>query len=165
MIVCDSIIANKAYDNDDNSYKDSDVRAWLNAEFYNTAFTDLQREIILTTTVDNSVSSTGTATNPYACEDTDDKIFLLSHKEVTNTDYGFVSRDSASDSAREMNPSDYSRATGAYVSDAGTGYWWLRSPNYSDKTGARYVYGGAADYSYYVSFVNCGVVPALRIMI
>ena len=91
-----------------NNYKYSKIRAWLNATFYETAFSELQREIILTTTVDNSVYSTGYDTNPYVCEDTEDKIFLLSYREVTNSEYGF-----SSSSDREMQTSDYSRATRA----------------------------------------------------
>ena len=173
LILCDSIIANMAYDGYDsgrfsNSYKESDVRAWLNSEFYSTAFNDLQREMILTTTVDNSPSSTGYSYNEYACENTDDKIFLPSYKEVTDGDYGFSSGAASYDNARGMEVSDYARATGAWMSVGttyyGNGYWWLRSPDYYSKNDVRRVNsdGYIADY-YHVTNADLGVVPALRI--
>lgn len=34
-----------------NNYAESTVRKWLNETFYNTAFSELQKQIILTTTV------------------------------------------------------------------------------------------------------------------
>ena len=64
LILCDSIIANHNYHHTSlsttidgqtvyaNNYKYSDIRAWLNDEFYNTAFGDLQQALIQTTEVD-----------------------------------------------------------------------------------------------------------------
>ena len=171
FILCDSIIANKAYDADnDNNYANSDIRAWLNYEFYKTAFGELQQAIIQTTVVDNSVYSTGYSSNPYACENTSDKVFLLSYREVTNSAYGFASSYSTYDMARRMLTSDFSRATGAYMSTDssyyGNGWWWLRSPSDNGSYSARYVnrYGGVDDRNY-VSYVNYGVVPALNLML
>lgn len=161
FILCDRIIANKRFDDDSNNYKDSEIRAWLNGTFYETAFDDLQKALVNTVTVDNSVASTGYSENQYACEDTSDKVFLLSYKEVTNADYGFSSS-GQSDTARQMTVSDYARATGAYMY-YGNGYWWLRSPFYNSSFSARGVrYDGYVnDYSVYGT--NFGVVPALQI--
>ena len=168
LILCDSIIANKAYDaGSNNNYANSDIRAWLNDEFYKTAFGELQQALIQTTEVDNSVYSTGYSSNPYACENTFDKVFLLSYREVTNSAYGFASS-STYDTARRMLTSDYSRATGAYMdtrsSDYGNGSWWLRSPDGNDSYYARGVdLIGYAAYSDLVSGDNGGVVPALNL--
>ena len=168
LILCDSIIANKAYDSSNNNYANSDIRAWLNDEFYKTAFGELQQALIQTTEVDNSVYSTGYSSNPYACENTFDKVFLLSYREVTNSAYGFASSSSTYDTARHMLTSDFSRATGAGMSTEssyyGNGWWWLRSP-YSNYSGnARYVHHyGNADYSNSVLYGSRGVVPALNL--
>jgi uncharacterized repeat protein (TIGR02543 family) len=78
-----------------NNYKESEIRAWLNDQFYNTAFNTLQQAIILTTNVDNSLASTGDTSNPYVCASTNDKIFLLSRAETRNTSYGFSSIESS----------------------------------------------------------------------
>ena len=171
FILCDSIIANQAYNaTRDNNYKDSDIRAWLNDQFYTTAFSDLQRELILTTTVDNSVASTGYASNPYACENTEDKVFLLSYAEVTNGEYGFSTDPWGIDMARRMETSDYSRATGAYMntdaSTYGNGCWWLRSPYSGNSIIARYVYSnGFAGNGNDVSSAVYSVVPALWVVL
>ncbi len=169
LILCDSIIANKRFDDSSNNYKDSEIRAWLNNEFYRTAFNSLQKDLINTVLVDNSAAATGNSSNSYACEDTSDKVFLLSYKEVTSPAYGFSADYRDSDTARRKQVSDYARATGAYMvtssSYYGNGYWWLRSPNHYDGSSARGVnYGGNIyDYNRSVYYVNSGVVPALQI--
>ena len=171
LILCDSIIANMAYDAGYNiNYAESDIRAWINDNFYKIAFTELQREVILTTTVDNSVYSTGYSSNPNVCEDTKDKIFLLSHREVTNSAYGFESSYFISDTARIMQTSDYSRATGVWMSTDssyyGNGYWWLRSPYSSNRGYARNVrLDGSAHGISDLRNAEDGVVPALWINI
>ena len=81
-----------------NNYKYSTIREWLNEAFYNTAFTDNEKELIQTTTVDNTAKSTNpdtfttefnNGTNEYACSNTQDKVFLLSEQEATSSMYGF----------------------------------------------------------------------------
>ena len=170
FILCDGIIANKAYQRYNNHYSISDIRAWLNDEFYKTAFGALQQALIQTTEVDNSVYSTGYSSNPYACENTFDKVFLLSYREVTNSAYGFASSSSTYDTARRMLTSDYSRATGAHMSTEssyyGNGRWWLRSPNNNFYDWVRYVdYRGyaAGYYGSYSHYNSNGVVPALNL--
>ena len=168
FILCDSIIANKAYDSSNNNYEDSDIRAWLNDEFYKTAFGELQQALIQTTEVDNSVYSMGYSSNRYACANTFDKVFLLSYREVINSNYGFSSNNNELDEARRMLTSDYSRATGAGMdmssSYYGNGWWWLRSPSHDYFLNACYVYSyGYAGYNYLVDYDNYGVVPALNL--
>ncbi len=167
LILCDSIINNKAFDATSNNYEDSEIRAWLNDQFYDTAFTDIQKELIQTTKVDNSLYSTGDSTNNNVCEDTLDKIFLPSYEEVFDGSYGFDDAVLSLDTARRCVPSDFSKASGAGVYVDGTeyygnGYWWLRTPYNSSTNEARYVsYGGGVTYEMDVKWTNYGVVPAL----
>ena len=176
FILADGVIANHYYHHTNssttiegetvyaNNYKHSDIRAWLNREFLNSAFGEVAQSLIETTEVDNSAYSTGSSSNPYACENTFDKVFLLSLREVVNnSEYGF-----SSDTARRMTVSDYARSTGAYMNTSssyfGCGYWWLRSPYYKNFYSARYVdRDGKADNVYYVFGDYYGVVPALNI--
>lgn len=165
LIVCDSIIANKAFDKSSNNYAKSDIRAWLNGEFYNTAFNDLQKELFLLSIVDNSIKSTGYRKNEYACENTTDRIFLLSYQEANSKQYGFSETE---DKAKQKSVSDYARATGAYMNTGssyyGNGWWWLRSPNDFDSYYARSVaYDGRIDHYGSVKSTSVGVVPALQI--
>lgn len=183
LILCDSIVTNMAYQLDctydngtwcttangapegtyQNNYKYSEVKRWLNEVFYQTAFTELQRGIMLASTLDTSTECIITSSN----EHTDDKIFILSHTEVNSDMYGFSSDYDAFDTARQMPTSDYARAKGAYVETLsyyyGNGVWWLRSP-----------YGTCSDIVYVVSsngYANgasntgCyyGIVPAMYI--
>lgn len=119
-----------------NNYELSNIRKFLNDNFYNTAFNDLQKTLIEETTVDNSASSTGYSSNSYACNNTKDKLFLLSYSEATSSAYGLNSN-----SARQAKGSDYAKCQGLYVySSTGYSCWWLRSPDYQ--------------YAYYAYFVN-----------
>ena len=106
--------------------------------------------------------------NPYACENTSDKIFLLSYEEVTNSAYGFATDYSEYDTARRMQTSDYTRATGAWMftsdSYCGNGWWWLRSPTSNNDYDARGVGSDGRVYNnFYVPGSDGCVVPALQI--
>ena len=183
FILADGIIANHYYHHTSssttiegetvyaNNYKHSDIREWLNGEFLNTAFGEVAQGIIETTEVDNSVYSTRYNSNLCACENTFDKVFLLSRREATNSEYGFSS-DYDDDTARQMTVSDYARSTGAYMFQSwkgfDCGYWWLRSPYGGDSYNASHVdYYGRADSDYFGSVYkgDYGVVPALNIIL
>lgn len=143
-----------------NNYKYSTLREFLNNGFYNAAFTTAQQNAILLTDVDNSASTTGNSSNPYACENTQDKVFALSYKEAVNSSYF------ASNAERQLKVTDYAKATGAWFGTGvyeNVGYWWLRSPNYSGDDSAYGVYSDGNFYSGSVNFTISGVVPALQI--
>lgn len=162
FLICENIIVNKGIDDDSNNYEESEIRAWLNGEFYNIAFSELQKLLLETTLVDNSEESTGEIPNEYACADTNDKIFLPSYFEVTNEDYGFVD-----DEDRLRVSSDYTRANGV-VAIYETGPWWLRSPStwnlIEEELGNSHIsQGGGTGYAFSVNANQGGVVPALTI--
>ena len=164
FILADGIIANHYYHHTNssttidgetvyaNNYKHSDIRAWLNGEFLNSAFGEVAQSLIETTEVDNSVYSTGYSSNEYACENTFDKVFLLGCREVVTV---------------QMMVSDYARSTGAnmYTSGRyfGCGEWWLRSPYSFHGYLARRVHEGGIDGFYDVQYGDSGVVPAMNI--
>ena len=189
LILCESIIDSQHYYRTDsnrtidentiyaNNYEYSDIRAWLNETFYEAAFNDLQKALIETTTVDSSARSTNpnnnantfnSGDNTYACNNTQDKIFLLSEQEVTNSSYGFSSDYAYKDTVRRKQNTDYAKSQGCGTSIstdyAGNGYWWLRSPHYiySD-CACPVIYDGRACGTDYVGGTSGGVVPALQI--
>ena len=175
-----------------NNYKYSQIRAYLNGldyyydtsstettkktdytgkGFLQTAFTQSAQALIAETDVDNRKETTGysegTYATKYACENTTDKIFLLSESEVINSDYGFAAYDSSGKgNARIRFPTDYAKANNVdLLSDDGYGgSWWLRSPSYTSSSNVRIVYYHGYAY-YYDSVHNTtrGVVPALSI--
>ena len=89
--------------------------------------------------MDNSAASADNISNCYACEDTEDKIFLLSVKEAINSEYGFA-KTLTEDSARRKNITDYAKSQGARTCREdpykGNIFWWLRSP-YDYPSGVR----------------------------
>lgn len=115
-----------------SNYKYSDVRKWLNTDFYNSAFA-LNNSHIETTNVDNSAATTISDTNTYICEDTQDKVFLPSYKDYTNSSYGFYKAMGATET-RYSKTTDWTRARGVSLATqtgeyAYNGYYWTRSPD------------------------------------
>ena len=144
--------------------------------FLQTAFTSSAQRLIATTTLDNSAASTNPAsnasewisgTNDYACDNTSDKIFLLSEKEATTSDYGFTEYNQYGEgNSRIRVTTDYAKANYAYQ-DATAGYggwWWLRSPGCDYSYYARNInFDGCADLYIIGGSRDGGVVPALSI--
>lgn len=93
------------------------VRKWLNSDFLQAAFTDWQQELIPTVTVygENNYLYETLAGPP-----TQDQIFLLSMEEAL--DYFWYGDE------RLCLPTPYAIANGAWTSDLGYCYWWLRTP-------------------------------------
>ena len=151
-----------------NNYEYSDIRTWLNDDFYDSAFA-LGNEHILTTTVDNSASTTDSDSNSYACNNTQDKIFLPSYKDYINSNYGF-STFTNSDNTRYCKTTDWARARGAYYYTSNgayqyNGYYWTRSPSsYSSYYAWDVDFDGGFDHDY-VDFTSGSVRPGLSITI
>ena len=137
-----------------NGYKASENQSeidYSNKNFIDTAFSTAQKNAIKTTKVENRnnihYGSAGQGGN-----DTSDKIFLLSEREVYNTDdakkYGFVLDGEVYDEARRCKCSTYAYAMGTWrnIEDSeynGNTLWFLRSPGgscYGDVT-AVYDFG------------------------
>ena len=158
-----------------NSWGTSSLRAWLNDKFYEVAFNETEKKMIKETQVVN------TEKNPiYGTyyRDTEEKIFLLSLKEVTKTEYGYDTNTYAYDVSRRCIPTKYAIAQGStYDKDdvqtskeKKTCWWWLRSAG-NDTSGGYFAdhavtvqYGGSiyltgeSTYEY-----GMGVRPAMWI--
>lgn len=128
-----------------NNWEYCFLRGWLNETFYNEVFNNLQKEIIKTMKLDNSARSSNpneypkyygygenAGKNKFAdqCKDTDDKIFLLSLRDITTTAYGFKKDVLAEDSARNLQASDFAKLHGAPMNTNDKKYvtWYTRSP-------------------------------------
>lgn len=156
-----------SYKNYASDYETSSIRKWLNNDFYNTAFTDSEKNEISTTTLNNDGYYTSIGFTGYKkldSNETKDKIFLLSYNEVRNSNFGFNSSSLAYDIARRAKGSDYAKSQGLWVSTSssyyGNSYWLLRSPGYSSYC-CNVDYNGIS-VNYYVYCADYGVRPALR---
>lgn len=137
----------------------SSIKEWLNNDFYNTAFSDSEKSQIGTSYNENKSAYSST----YDSANTSDKIFLLSYNEVLNSNYGFSSRSSTSDTARQLKSTDYAKCQGCVtLTYTGNSWWRLRSPRHSSSTADVNSDGGASDF-YSVSHTYYGIVPAFKI--
>ena len=93
------------------------LRKWLNSDFVNSAFTDDEKEAILTTSV---VAHKNSFFKVKSGENTNDMIFLLSTTEVKQ--YLKYKTD------RKCIPTDFAVANGVQSNAAGNCNWWMRTP-------------------------------------
>ena len=145
-----------------NDYETSNIRRWLNEDFYNSAFTDDEKEEISITTLNNDI------TNVWgeffeSSNATNDKVFLPSSKDIHNSDFGFKSH-----ADRMAESSDYAKCQGLYVwrenasSWDGNSDWILRAPieNYCQ---IRCIRVSGYDESMWVTEGDDGIRPALKL--
>ncbi|MBO4704282.1 MAG: SUMF1/EgtB/PvdO family nonheme iron enzyme [Spirochaetaceae bacterium] len=148
------LIAHRYNENGNDAYNVSGIRSYITGDFYNTAFTSALKAMIATTTVDNT-----------DCDPTEDKVFLLSNAEATNSDsYGFASDGSTNDSLRVRKPTEFAMASGVETDQSDVnkgGNWWLRSPG-SVNTKMLVTNTGSITQNYgWEPSVAGGLVPAL----
>ena len=141
----------------DITWETCSLREWLNDEFINTAFSEIEKTMIPTVTVsaDKNPNFSTAPGNP-----TNDKIFLLSDIEVKK--YLKIKRGSI---AKRCKPTEYAIFNGAYVDESsGDCIWWLRSPCASQSSaGAITRFGITLGYGYGVNANKVSVRPAMWI--
>lgn len=210
---CDDTIWRDPHKDSPSNYKASGIRAYLNGlpfyrgadskyrtifeeqyvskGFLQTAFTQDSISRIIRTHVDNSAAQKLDPVNGNGgrgtCDDTDDKLFLLSSHEWTNSAYGFGDASDRTDGLstlhnRQRYPTDFARARYASVGYKYAGWaseHFTRSPASTDngKTIGYYyvdrvIYDGqvvtgevdpSAPYSTSAVSPWSGIVPALCI--
>lgn len=109
------------------------LRTWLNGTFYNKAFSSAEQAAILTTSVDNSKYQCYSGWSTNGCNNTQDKVLLLSYAEANK--YFGVTYDNRRNTKSRVAPTAYAIAQGAYADSfrrtadgTAAGQWWLRSP-------------------------------------
>ncbi len=125
----------KRFDSSSNNWKNSEIRKWLNNDFYNKAFSEKERKNI------NSFDG--------------DNVFLLSYDEAK---IYFVDADS-----RRCKATEYAVKNGTYVDNNGYSWWWLRSLNPNDSDRVYYVYDDGSINDFYVYNTKFVLRPALWI--
>lgn len=99
-----------------NDWESSTLRSFLNGEFYDLAFTDSEKAQIATVTLNNQTSGFGDNAYQTCQNDTSDRVFLLSYKDIGNEDYGFL----ATAKARARSFTAYATVQGLRPSGEGT---------------------------------------------
>ena len=144
-----------------NNYEYSNIRFWLNDEFYNSAFC-LNNSFIQETYLDNSFGE------EYKSKDTNDKVFLPSYNDYLNEEYGF-DKDNKLSSTRTTKTTDYARAKGAWYNTEGSlkynGTYFTRSASSEYSYCAWNVNSGGYLCEYSVDGITHSVRPAITISI
>ena len=140
------------------TWENSDLRAWMNADFYDGAFTADQRGLIQMVHNDNADQSITGASGGAA---TDDRVFALSETESVV----YLNTPAARSDIGAALASEHAAAGPLSVSEDGTADWWLRSPGtygfatqFVDASGVPSLSGANVDLQY-------GVRPALWISV
>ncbi len=138
---------------EDVTWETSDIRQWLNNEFYTTAFNKAEKAKIQTSLIKNEDNSKY-GTN--GGNDTEDKVFLLSEKE---TETLFSNKEE-----RIAKATEYATKSGVYVNEEKAAWWWLRSPVDDSRDAAEVSrYGWVDRLGYDVDDNIDGVRPALHL--
>ena len=127
---------------EDMTWENCDLREWLNGSFLYDAFTEEEQGRILTKDV---VADNNTSYDTFAGNDTKDKVYLLSTREVNNYFH--------SEEERQCTPTEYAfvQCDGTFYSRIATKesncYWWLRTPGRSEKRVSYVNQSGEIDQS------------------
>lgn len=167
FVLAEKILELKAYNQlyTNVTWESCTMRSWLNSNFYNSAFSSTEKLKINTSTIvngDNPDFGTDGGNN------TNDKLYLLSSTDVTNTSYGFSSNHSSYDTARQTQGTDFSKSGGLHVSTnspyLGNSSWWLRTPGTYQSGACNVNFDGYVKYnSDGVNATTVGVRPAFKI--
>lgn len=143
------------------NWEHSNIRRWLNYEFYQKAFTKEQRKMIVPVLNYNGKSSLWDNEYTRIQKDTLDNVFIFGFDDLIKKEYGF-STNPKINSKRSKMITDYGRAAGAWISPAGYGWYWLRSAvNYAGRAGrcaGKFTEKGEGTYTY-----KGGVVPVMYV--
>ena len=155
LLLSKYVLDAKSYNEEweDVTWETSDIRQWLNNEFYTAAFNKSEKAKIQTSLIKNEDNSEhGTSGG----NDTEDKVFLLSEKEAETL---FLN-----DDERIAKATEYAEKSGVYVNEEKAAYWWLRSPGDSGDDAAEVIYSGwVYRDGNYVDDSSGGVRPALHL--
>lgn len=140
------------------NWASSSLREYLNGEFYEVFFTNKEREKILNGGAEDSVvieTKSNVRTDLGACEDTYDKVFLLSAEEAEEL--------FADNAARQSKATLFAIDSGARV-EGGNAAWWLRTMGETYDRAAVVSHNGEVNYTgYNINFGSAAIRPCMWI--
>ncbi len=176
LLMADQILDVRRYCLNDGkvTWETSHARQWLNGyltgpgstSFIQNAFTAKEQEAIRTTHI---TASDNVFNGISGGKDTDDKVFLLSVREVMNPAYGFPDDVISYTKTRRIAPTDFALAKGVWMGtyneeSYGNGFWLLRSPgSYQQAVSLVYPFGHVYQDGYYADEKYYGICPAIRV--
>ncbi len=159
LLLSSACLAGMAYNSESFApvtWESCSLRAWLNGEFFERAFTDGERAMIPyaeNENPDHSIAETPGGRN------TVDRVFLLSETDTVI----YLSGNDRREMIGRAYASEAARQGGLETDEEGFSAWWLRSPGmyeyiaqFVDRDGAPYMNGASTDIDYL-----CGVRPVI----
>lgn len=115
LLLSQDILDGRSYEDSSDyvTWETSDLREWMNSEFYDDAFSKDEKSHIQTTTLSNEEGT------PFTVSDTEDQVFILSASEL------FKYFDTASEIA--ALPSTFAGMQRQVPATTTYGYFWLRT--------------------------------------
>lgn len=149
----------------DVTWETCTLRTWLYSNFYRKAFSTEEQNVIKVTTVENDKNEVYGTSGGKA---TEDKVYIPSIKEVTNTKYGFVNYNSRNVTRKAKNTA---YTMNCYINQSNVsqyGVWWIRTPGANHQQaaivdGSGYVFGDRSYSGLSVANEDIGVRPVMHI--
>ena len=98
-----------------NNYQYSELRAFLNTDFLNTAFSFDNSHIQLNEIVNSASTTDPTEYHSDDMQNTFDYVFPLSYQDYHDSNYGFSEYHTSNDACRQAKMTDYDIATGGFL--------------------------------------------------
>ncbi len=142
------------HEDKDVHWAESDIRRFLNEDFYHSTFSKHEKAYICET---RKATSENKAYHTEAGPDTIDRVYLLSYNETLNY-YAY-------DSGRMAYATQYAIERGvAEIEETGASYWWLRSNGGNLYNACVINFKGYPFlYGFYVSSARYGIRPVITI--
>lgn len=96
LLDCDTNLFKMLFDDESNVWAESDVREYLNGEFYESSFSSIEQNAIFDSYLEGGIEYPSESYEGLLFEPSvgvDDKIFLLDINDVLNPDYGYFPDD------------------------------------------------------------------------
>ena len=156
LVVSEKVLDTKTYNNEraDITWENSSVRAWLNKDFMDAAFTAKEKKSIVESAV---VNSDNPKYNTPGGNETKDKLFLLSFDEATKY--------FTTDELRRAQGTEFAKSNGLKLDEsilyAGNSVWWLRTPGLKANHACYVNNDGVIYQTLFVDLPNFGIRPAM----
>ena len=138
------------------TWETSSLRAWLNEDFFSSAFTEEEKALILTVSNENPDHS---IVETPGGRDTRDRVFVLCERDTVI----YLNDPVDQEAVGKAPTTEYAKANGLQTDEEGNASWWLRSPGmyeyiaqFVDQNGEPYTNGASTDIDYL-----CGVRPVM----
>ncbi len=158
LLVAEKVLETKTYNSElaDITWENSTMRAWLNKDFLDAAFTSKEKKKIVQSTI---VNPDNPKYNTPGGNETKDKIFLLSLEEAEK----YFTTNELRRAKGTLFASNNGLKLDESILYAGNSVWWLRTPGLKANHACYVNNDGVIYQTLFVNLPNFGIRPAMRL--